>query len=53
MKNYSYGDAVDILDRGFFAHDALPPLSVDRVLKSQIDLMYEFLRYPDRTAEVD
>jgi ADP-ribose pyrophosphatase YjhB (NUDIX family) len=30
----------DILDTGFFAIDDLPPLSEDRILRSQIELLY-------------
>ncbi|MCD7973179.1 MAG: NUDIX hydrolase [Candidatus Azobacteroides sp.] len=32
----------DILDKGFFSQEALPPLSEERVLESQIDLMFEY-----------
>jgi ADP-ribose pyrophosphatase YjhB (NUDIX family) len=31
----------DILDVGFFAIDDLPPLSEDRILRSQIELLYK------------
>ena len=45
--------AFDILDKGFFRQDALPPLSLERVLKEQIDLMFEYKKNPAKEAEVD
>jgi ADP-ribose pyrophosphatase YjhB (NUDIX family) len=36
----------DILDKGFFALDSLPPLSHDRILPEQIRLMDELRRDP-------
>lgn len=47
------GSAFDILGCGFFAQDNLPPLSLDRVLKSQIDLMYEYKNNPSKVAVTD
>ena len=43
----------DILDKGFFRQDALPPLSLERVLKEQIDLMFDYKNNPVQEAEVD
>lgn len=37
-----FESAFDILDCGFFPQTNLPPLSLGRVLKSQIDLMFEY-----------
>lgn len=48
-----FNTAFDILDRGFFAQNALPPLSEERVIKEHIDLMYEYLRNPQKPALVD
>lgn len=45
--------AFDIVDKGFFAQDNLPPLSEERVLKSQIDLMFEYKYDPKKEAIVD
>lgn len=45
--------AFDILDGGFFAQDSLPPLSLERVLKSQIHLMFEYKENPRKEAIVD
>lgn len=47
------GVAFDILGCGFFAQDNLPPLSLDRVLKSQIDLMFEYKNDPSKAPVTD
>lgn len=49
----SFTTAFDILDKGFFAQNELPPLSSERILKSQIDLMFEYLNDPDKKAVTD
>ncbi len=38
---------------GFFALDQLPELSQDRILESQIQLMFEFLENPDKQTVFD
>ena len=43
----------DILDCGFFAQDALPPLSLSRITKEQIDLMFEYKDNPQKEAVTD
>jgi len=43
----------DILNAGFFALDDLPPLSEDRILRSQIELLYNKATGPDKTAYFD
>jgi len=48
-----YRAAFDILDVGFFAQNAIPDLSEDRVLPSQIELMFEYLNDPEKEAVVD
>jgi ADP-ribose pyrophosphatase YjhB (NUDIX family) len=45
--------AFDILDVKFFAQDAIPELSTDRVLPSHIDLMFEYLYNPHKPAIID
>lgn len=45
--------AFDILDRGFFAVDELPPLSEERIIKEQIDLMVNCRNNSDFKPEVD
>jgi len=49
----SWNEVHDILDKGYFAQDALPPLSLERILPQQIDLMFEFLRAPDKETVFD
>lgn len=49
----SFTTAFDILDKGFFAQDNLPPLSEERTLKSQIDLMFEYKNNPSKKAYTD
>lgn len=48
-----FNTAFDILGKGFFAQDDLPALSLERVLKEQIDLMFEYKDNPTKEAEVD
>ncbi|MDR3719486.1 MAG: NUDIX hydrolase [Bryobacteraceae bacterium] len=38
---------------GFFAEDALPPLSLTRVMPAQIELMFEHYRHPELPATFD
>ena len=45
--------AFDILDVAFFAQDAIPELSTDRVLPSQINLMFDYLNNPGKEAIID
>ena len=46
-------DVFDILYKGFFAKDAIPSLSLNRVLPSQINLMYEYLNNPLEDKLID
>lgn len=43
----------DILDVGWFAPDDLPPLSEERILPSQIELLYKKVKTGDTTAYFD
>jgi ADP-ribose pyrophosphatase YjhB (NUDIX family) len=43
----------DILDKGFFALDDLPPLSLDRILPEQITLLDALRRDPDSKIYCD
>jgi len=43
----------DILDKGFFAADQLPPLSTDRILPEQITLLDRLRRDPASTVYCD
>lgn len=50
----SFTSTFDILDKGFFSQDNLPsPLSEERTLKSQIDLMFEYKSNPSKAAYSD
>lgn len=49
----TFNSVFDILDKGFFAQDNLPPLSECRVLKSQIDLMFDYKNNPMKEVRVD
>lgn len=53
LQGGEFTQAFDILDKGFFDLDNIPPLSEERTLKSQIDLMFEFKNNPDKQAEID
>jgi len=43
----------DILERGFFATDQLPPLSTDRILPEQIALLDQLRRNPQSSVYCD
>jgi ADP-ribose pyrophosphatase len=43
----------DILDRGFFALDNLPPLSLDRILPEQIEILDKLRNDPDSKVYCD
>jgi ADP-ribose pyrophosphatase YjhB (NUDIX family) len=45
--------AFDILEAGFFKQDSIPELSEDRVLLSQINLMFDYLDNPLKAAVID
>ena len=53
IRGGEYVKAFDMLDIGFFAQSNLPELSTDRVLPSQIDLMFEYLNDPAKDAIID
>jgi ADP-ribose pyrophosphatase YjhB (NUDIX family) len=46
-------DGVEVSESGFFGAGALPPLSLDRVLPEQVDLMFRLHADPDAPAVVD
>lgn len=48
-----FTEAFDILDKGFFKQNNLPPLSEERILKEQIDLMFEYKADQTKEAIVD
>ena len=49
----NYELTFDILDKGFFALDNLPPLSSDRILPEQIELLDNLRRNPDSKVYCD
>lgn len=46
-------DGVEVSEFGFFGADALPPLSLDRVLSEQVELMFRLHADPYAPAVVD
>lgn len=48
-----FNSVFDILDKGFFKQSEIPPLSPSRILKSQLDLMFEFQNNLDKPAITD
>ncbi len=48
-----FNTAFDILDKGFFDQENLPELSLERVTKEQIDLMFEYKNHPEKDAIAD
>ncbi len=46
-------DGVEVSESGFFGAGALPPLSLDRVLPEQVDLMFRLHAEPQTPAVVD
>lgn len=48
-----FAGTFDILDKGFFSPDNLPPLSEERTLKSHIDMAYEYKENPSKVAHAD
>ncbi|MDR1747126.1 MAG: NUDIX hydrolase N-terminal domain-containing protein [Tannerella sp.] len=48
-----FTETFDILDKGFFALDNLPPLSLDRILPEQIHLIDKLRRNPSAPVYLD
>ncbi|MDL2208386.1 NUDIX hydrolase [Parabacteroides sp. OttesenSCG-928-O15] len=48
-----FTDAFDILDKGFFSIDHLPPLSLERVLPEQIRYMFDVRNNPEQAVYLD
>lgn len=53
IQSGEFIQAHDINNVSFFSQDNIPPLSENRVIKSQIDLMFEFLYNPDKDVVFD
>jgi hypothetical protein len=43
----------ETLDVGYFSLDNLPELSETRITKNQIEMLFEFLKYPDKEILFD
>ena len=48
-----FNETFDILDKGFFPLDCLPPLSLDRILPEQISMMDKLRRNPSAPVYLD
>ena len=48
-----FSETFDIIDKGFFPLDNLPPLSLDRILPEQISMMYELRNNPVAPVYLD
>lgn len=48
-----FNSTFDILDKGYFGQNALPPLSEERVIKEHIDLMFEYKKHPEKEVVID
>jgi ADP-ribose pyrophosphatase YjhB (NUDIX family) len=44
---------METLDAGFYSPDGIPELSTPRITMEQIQLMFDFLKHPDKQAIVD
>lgn len=53
IKGGELSTAFDILENGFFPPNNLPPLSEERVLREQIDLMLDLKNNPDKGTIFD
>ncbi|WP_132051384.1 NUDIX hydrolase N-terminal domain-containing protein [Pseudocnuella soli] len=53
LTSFKFAKGFDVLDIQYFAIDRLPELSEDRILKSQIELLYQKVRSSDFQAYVD
>ena len=49
----SLSDTFDIIEKGFFERDEIPPLSEERVLKEQIDLMFDYRNDSQKVVWLD
>jgi ADP-ribose pyrophosphatase len=53
LRGGEFNTVFDILDKGFFSQQSLPPLSEERILKSQIDTLFEYKKDPSKKAYTD
>lgn len=53
LRGGSFTETFDILGKGFFRLDELPPLSLERVLPEQIRKMYDYYKHPGGDVYLD
>lgn len=53
LKSGEFTTAFDIIDKGFFSKNSLPPLSLERVTESEIDLMFDYYSNPSKETICD
>jgi len=53
VQKGEFNSAFDILNKGFFKQDNIPPLSEERVIKEHIDLMFEYHDNPQKNVTFD
>jgi len=53
IESGSFTETFDILDKGFFARESIPPLSLERVLPEQLDKMFDYYTTPEREVYLD
>ena len=53
LKGGSFTETFDILGKGFFRLEELPPLSLERVLPEQIQRMYGYYKHPGEDVYLD
>lgn len=53
LRGGSFTETFDILGKGFFRLDELPPLSLERVLPGQVQQMYAYYKHPGEDVYLD
>jgi ADP-ribose pyrophosphatase YjhB (NUDIX family) len=53
MTGHEPGTNIETSDAQFFPQDQLPPLSLPRIVESQIHRMFDHYRHPDWLADFD
>lgn len=53
LQGGTFSETFDILDKGFFKLDSLPPLSLERIIPTEIDWAYKAYKDPTLQAYID
>lgn len=53
LKGGAFTEAFDILDKGFFPLNTLPPLSLERIIPEEIEMVYELYKDPSKQVYID